>query len=68
MLLSYRNDITPAKSAGVGFRSPGHSIAVTLTYLHKFYEIETLDDKFYWQNVVKAIKSSSSKMENVTKQ
>ena len=33
MLLSYRNDVTPAKSAGVGFRSRAHSIAVTLTYL-----------------------------------
>ena len=33
MLLSYRNDVTPAKSAGVGFRSHARSIAVTLTYL-----------------------------------
>ena len=33
MFLSYRNDVTPAKSAGVGFRSRAHSIAVTLTYL-----------------------------------
>ena len=33
MLVSYRNDVTPAKSAGVGFRSRARSIAVTLTYL-----------------------------------
>ena len=33
MLLSYRNDVTPAKSAGVEFRSRARSIAVTLTYL-----------------------------------
>ena len=33
MFLSYRNDVTPAKSAGVGFGSRARSIAVTLTYL-----------------------------------
>ena len=33
MLLSYRYDVTPAKSAGVGFGSRARSIAVTLTYL-----------------------------------
>ena len=33
MFLSYRNDVTPSKSAGVGFRSRACSIAVTLTYL-----------------------------------
>ena len=36
MFLSYRNDVTPSKSAGVGFRSCARSIAVTLTYLHVY--------------------------------
>ena len=34
-ILSYRNDVTPAKSAGVGFGSRMRSIAVTLTYLDR---------------------------------
>ena len=33
MLVSYRNDVTPVKSAGVGFRLRARSIDVTLTYL-----------------------------------
>ena len=44
MLISYRNDVTPAKSAGVGFRSRARSIAVTLTKLVPYIEFISKTD------------------------